>query len=63
MPTEELFGSYNFLLEVAGVSAGAFKNVEGLDSETEVSARSKWIKASLKRTCVIFVFLQGKKIY
>jgi phage tail-like protein len=42
MPTEELFGAYNFLLEISGVTAnsktiiGGFKSVSGMDSETEV---------------------------
>ena len=42
MPTEELFGSYNFLLEVTGITqdskiiVGGFKTVSGMDSETEV---------------------------
>jgi len=42
MPTEELFGSYNFLLEVSGITGdsktivGGFKTVSGMDSETEV---------------------------
>lgn len=34
--TEELFGAYNFILEIEGVTAGHFKNVGGLDSETQV---------------------------
>jgi len=29
-------GSYNFKVEIEGVTSGAFKAVEGLDSETEV---------------------------
>lgn len=42
MPTEELFGSYNFLLEVSGITPdqktiiGGFKKMSGMDSETEV---------------------------
>ena len=42
MPTEELFGSYNFLLEIANYSentteiVGGFKSVTGMDSETEI---------------------------
>lgn len=42
MPTEELFGAYNFLLEIAGITqdsktiVGGFKSVSGMDSETEV---------------------------
>ncbi|MBN2798610.1 MAG: phage tail protein [Deltaproteobacteria bacterium] len=42
MPTEELFGAYNFLLEVTGITqnskiiVGGFKSVSGMDSETEV---------------------------
>ncbi|MCO4748106.1 MAG: phage tail protein [Proteobacteria bacterium] len=42
MPTEELFGSYNFLLEIAGITGdsktivGGFKTVTGMNSETEV---------------------------
>ena len=42
MPTEELFGAYNFLLEIAGITGdtktiiGGFKSVSGMDSETEV---------------------------
>jgi phage tail-like protein len=40
--TEDLFGSYNFLLEITGVNddtkvvVGGFKSVSGMDSETEV---------------------------
>ena len=29
-------GNFNFLVEIEGVSQAAFKNVEGLDSETEI---------------------------
>jgi phage tail-like protein len=29
-------GAYNFLIEINGVTTGAFKGVEGLESETEV---------------------------
>ncbi len=42
MPTEELFGGYNFLLEIQGVIndnkviVGGFKSVSGMDSETEI---------------------------
>jgi phage tail-like protein len=42
MPTEELFGAYNFLLEISGITGdtktivGGFKTVSGMDSETEV---------------------------
>lgn len=42
MPTEELFGAYNFLLEVSGITKGmkviigGFKSVSGLESETEI---------------------------
>ncbi|MCK6520474.1 phage tail protein [Myxococcota bacterium] len=42
MPTEELFGAYNFLLEIQGIIGdtkviiGGFKSVSGMDSETEV---------------------------
>ena len=42
MPTEELFGQYNFLLEIQGVIndnrviVGGFKSVSGMDSETEI---------------------------
>jgi len=42
MPTEELFGNFNFLLEIQGVISdtrvivGGFKAVSGMDSETEV---------------------------
>ena len=42
MPTEELFGSYHFLLEIQGVIndnkviVGGFKSVTGMDSETEI---------------------------
>ena len=32
MPTEELYGSYHFLLEIVG----GFKTVSGMDSETEI---------------------------
>ncbi len=40
--TEDLFGSYNFLLEISGINddtktvVGGFKSVSGMDSETEV---------------------------
>ncbi len=42
MPTEELFGAYNFLLEIQGIISdtkvivGGFKSVSGMDSSTEV---------------------------
>ena len=42
MPTEELFGAYNFLLEVSGITSdqntiiGGFKSMSGMASETEV---------------------------
>lgn len=42
MSTEQLFGQYNFLLEIQGVIndnkiiVGGFKTVSGMDSETEV---------------------------
>ena len=42
MPTEELYGSYHFLLEIQGVIndnrviVGGFKAVSGMDSETEI---------------------------
>jgi phage tail-like protein len=42
MPTEELYGSYHFLLEIQGVISdtrvivGGFKTVSGMDSETEI---------------------------
>lgn len=42
MPTEQLFGNYNFLLEIQGiikdtkVIVGGFKSVSGGDSETEI---------------------------
>jgi len=42
MPTEELYGSYHFLLEIQGVindnkiTVGGFKTVSGMDSETEI---------------------------
>ena len=42
MPTEELFGAYNFLLEIQGVVGdnkiivGGFKSMSGMDSETEI---------------------------
>ncbi len=42
MPTEELFGAYNFLLEITGITqdskiiVGGFKSVSGMDSETEI---------------------------
>lgn len=37
-PTEELFGAYNFLLEVGGSGqvAGAFREIDGLSVEQEV---------------------------
>jgi len=42
MPTEELFGAYNFLLEIQGIIndnkiiVGGFKSMSGMDSETEI---------------------------
>ena len=42
MPTEELIGSYHFLLEIQGIIndnkiiVGGFKSVAGMDSETEI---------------------------
>jgi phage tail-like protein len=42
MPTEELIGAYNFLLEVTGITQdskiiiGGFKSLSGMDSETEI---------------------------
>ena len=42
MATEELFGTYHFLLEIQGiindtkVIVGGFKSVSGMDSETEI---------------------------
>jgi len=42
MPTEELYGTYNFLLEIQGITPdqrtiiGGFKSMSGMDSETEV---------------------------
>ena len=42
MPTEELYGAYNFLLEVTGITQdnkiiiGGFKSMSGMDSETEI---------------------------
>ena len=42
MPTEDLYGNYNFLLEIQGIIqdtkiiVGGFKSVSGMDSETEV---------------------------
>jgi phage tail-like protein len=42
MPTDELYGSYHFLLEIQGVIndnkviVGGFKSVSGMDSETEI---------------------------
>jgi phage tail-like protein len=42
MPTEELYGNYNFLLEISGITGdnktivGGFKTLSGMDSETEV---------------------------
>jgi phage tail-like protein len=42
MPTEELFGAYNFLLEIQGIIndnkiiVGGFKSLSGMDSETEI---------------------------
>jgi len=40
--TEELYGNYNFLLEITGITqdskiiVGGFKSVSGMDSETEI---------------------------
>ena len=42
MPTEELYGNYNFLLEISGITGdsktivGGFKSLSGMDSETEI---------------------------
>jgi phage tail-like protein len=42
MPTDELYGSFHFLLEIQGVVndtkviVGGFKSVSGMDSETEI---------------------------
>jgi phage tail-like protein len=39
MPNRRKFdhiGNFNFKVEIEGVTTGAFRNVEGLDSETEV---------------------------
>jgi phage tail-like protein len=39
MPNRREFdhiGNYNFKVEIEGVTVGAFRNVEGLDSETEI---------------------------
>ena len=39
MPNRREFdhiGNFNFKVEIEGIAVGAFKNVEGLDSETEV---------------------------
>jgi len=42
MPTEELYGNFNFLLEISGITGdsktivGGFKTLSGMDSETEV---------------------------
>ncbi len=39
MPNRRAFdhiGNFNFKVEVEGVTTGAFRNVEGLDSETEI---------------------------
>ena len=39
MPNRRAFdhiGNFNFKIEIEGVTTGAFRNVEGLDSETEV---------------------------
>jgi phage tail-like protein len=32
----DYIGNFNFKIEIEGVTQGAFKNVEGLDSETEI---------------------------
>jgi phage tail-like protein len=56
-------GNFNFKIEIEGVTQGAFRNVEGLDSETEVveyqdgddtilrkrPGRTKYSNISLKR--------------
>ena len=42
MPTEELYGAYNFYLEISGITAdqttivGGFKSCSGMESETEI---------------------------
>lgn len=35
-PTEELFGAYNFRVEIEGIAAGAFQEVSGLGAEIEI---------------------------
>ena len=66
MPNRREFdhiGNYNFKVEIEGVTVGAFRNVEGLDSETEIiefqdgddivlrkrPGRTKYSNVSLKR--------------
>ena len=44
-------GNYNFKIEIEGVTSGAFKNVEGIESETEVIAEgdSQEMDVDIKR--------------
>ena len=60
---QDHIGSFNFKVEIEGVTQGAFRNVEGLDSETEIiefqdgddivlrkrPGRTKYSNVSLKR--------------
>ncbi len=39
MPTDELYGAYNYLLEISGTTAGTFQTVEVRPLETEDPAR------------------------
>ena len=47
-PVGDHIGNYNFRIEIDGVSAGYFKNVEGLDSSM-LPGRLKWQPITLKR--------------
>lgn len=66
MPNRRAFdhiGNFNFKVEIEGVTTGAFRNVEGLDSETEIveyqdgddlilrkrPGRTKYTNVTLKR--------------
>lgn len=66
MPNRRAFdhiGNFNFKVEIEGVTQGAFRNVEGLDSETEIveyqngddiilrkrPGRTKYANVTLKR--------------
>ena len=67
--TEELFGAYNFLLEISGgdhpdtkVVVGGFKSVSGMDSSTEIvefkQGNDKIVRKKLGRTTYANIVLE-----